>query len=71
LGLVLTGLAIGGAASVAFTKSMAGQLFDAPALDLVPLATAAIALGAAAFLATWLPAMRATQADPIEALRAE
>jgi ABC-type antimicrobial peptide transport system permease subunit len=71
LGLVLTGLVIGGAASVALTKSMSAQLFDAPALDIVPLAAAVIALGAAAFLATLLPALRATHADPIEALRAQ
>jgi len=71
LGLVLTGLVIGGAASIALTKSMSAQLFDAPALDIVPLAAATIALGAAAFLATLLPALRATHADPIEALRAQ
>jgi putative ABC transport system permease protein len=70
-GLVGTGLVIGVAVSLALTKSISGQLFDAPELDVVPLAAATLALAAAALLATWLPARRATRADPIEALRAQ
>lgn len=71
LSLVATGLVIGAAASVLLARSISGLLFDAPAFDVTPLAVATIALSAAALLATWLPAVRATRADPIEALRAQ
>ncbi|TAK17794.1 MAG: FtsX-like permease family protein, partial [Acidobacteria bacterium] len=70
LGLVAIGLAIGAVASVGLTRSISSLLFDAPAVDPVPMIAAVLVLIAAALLATWVPAVRATRADPIEALRA-
>ena len=69
--LVATGLVTGAVVSVASTRLISGLLFDAPGVDAIPLLAATIALALAAIVATWLPARRATRADPIEALRAQ
>ena len=69
--LVALGLITGVAVSLAGTRLISGLLFDAPRIDAVPLLAATISLALAAFVATWLPARRATRADPIEALRAQ
>ena len=69
--LVAGGLAIGIAVAIAGSRLIAGMLFNAPAIDLVSIVAAAAVLGLTALIATWLPARRATKADPIEALRAQ
>jgi putative ABC transport system permease protein len=69
--LVGAGLIAGSAVSLAGTRLISDLLFDAPALDIVPLAIATGVLGLTALIATWLPARRAMKADPIEALRAQ
>jgi ABC-type lipoprotein release transport system permease subunit len=47
------------------------MLYDVGALDPVAFTVAPLVLTAAAFVATWLPARRATKIDPMRALRAE
>jgi putative ABC transport system permease protein len=69
--LVAAGLAAGALAAVVCSRLIAGLLFEAPALDLVALSAAIGLLAVTAGLAVWLPARRATRANPIEALRAE
>ena len=67
--VVGVGLGLGGAA--ALSGLMRAILFDVSARDPLTFAGAPIILLAVAALATWLPARRAAQIDPVEALRAE
>jgi len=69
--LVLTGLVVGVAASVASTRFLRSQLFGVQAAD--PLAYAAVIalLGLVTLLACYIPARRAAGVDPIVALRQE
>ena len=69
--LVAGGLAIGIAIAIAGSRLIAGMLFNAPAIDVVSVVAAVAVLGLTTLIATWLPARRATKADPIEALRAQ
>jgi predicted permease len=72
-GLLLAGFgaAIGLAAAIALTRLMSALLFGVSALDVQSYALSAAVLIAAAALASYLPARRATTIDPIEALRSE
>jgi predicted permease len=69
--LVAMGLAAGIVVALACSRFIAGMLFNAPAIDVVSLLAAGGVLGLTTLIATWLPARRATKADPIEALRAQ
>jgi predicted permease len=72
-GLALAGLgaASGLAAAVALTRLMSALLFGVSALDVQSYVLSALVLIAAAALASYLPARRATSVDPVEALRSE
>lgn len=71
LRLVGSGLAFGLVASLGLTRVLGSQLYGVGWFDpLTSLASGAL-LVAAALLACWLPARRATRIDPVEALRAE
>ena len=71
--VVILGFLIGLPASLAGGKVLASQihLFGLRFYDPVALAAAVAALAAAAFLAAWLPALRASRVDPLTALRQE
>ena len=71
LRLALLGVGIGLAGAFAATRLMRGMLFGVAPADPATLAVVAAALLAAALLACWLPARRAAQVDPTEALRHE
>jgi predicted permease len=71
LQLALAGASAGLALAFAATRVLRGLLFQTEPLDPVSLGAAALVLVAAALVATWLPACRATRVDPIEALRAQ
>jgi putative ABC transport system permease protein len=58
-------------AAVALTRLMSSMLFDVSPLDPVTYGGVAIGLVAAALIASYLPAVRATTVDPMVALRAE
>ena len=66
-GGVLAGLAL----ALALTRFLRSLLFEVSATDPPTFALVACVLGAAALLATYLPARRATRLDPMIAIRAE
>jgi predicted permease len=69
--LAAIGVAIGLAAAAGLTRLMKTLLFETSPLDPLTYAGVAVVLAAAAALASYLPARRATTVDPVEALRAE
>jgi putative ABC transport system permease protein len=71
LGTVLIGIAIGLAGSLALTRTMESLLFGVTATDPLTFAAVVLLLTAAALLACYIPARRATDVDPMIALRCE
>ncbi|HEX4750226.1 MAG TPA: multidrug ABC transporter substrate-binding protein, partial [Bryobacteraceae bacterium] len=65
------GLGIGLVAAVALSRFMKSLLFGVSEMDPVTYIAVPIVLTTAAVVASYLPARRATQVDPIETLRAE
>jgi predicted permease len=72
-GLRLAGLgvAIGFVGALVLTRLMQGVLYGVTPYDPLTFAVVAIGLVAVAAFASWLPALRATRVDPLEAIRAE
>ncbi len=70
-GAILTsvGLALGLALAALLARLMRGILFDVSPFDPLVFGAASALLAAAALIACWLPARRATRIDPMEALR--
>jgi ABC-type antimicrobial peptide transport system permease subunit len=71
LALTGIGIAIGVAAAAAVTRALAGMLFGLTPLDPVTFIAASLMFAAVALLASYVPARRATQVDPLVALRCE
>jgi ABC-type antimicrobial peptide transport system permease subunit len=69
--LALIGVALGVAASLALTRVMKNLLFNVSATDPVTFALIASLLVGVAFIASYVPARRATKVDPLIALRSE
>jgi ABC-type antimicrobial peptide transport system permease subunit len=65
------GIACGLVVSIVSTRLMASLLFDTSPLDPVTFIAVSTGLIAAAALASYGPARRATQVNPAESLRAE
>jgi ABC-type antimicrobial peptide transport system permease subunit len=65
------GILIGLAGALALSRLITTLLFGVYPNDPVSFAAIALLLATVAFLATWLPARRATQVDPLAALRHE
>src|SRR5580658_1144808 len=72
-GLTLTaiGVACGLVAALALTRLMASLLFEISPLDPATYGTVSAMLVAAAMIASYVPAHRATMIEPVEALRVE
>lgn len=71
LRLTLVGVAIGTITAIALMRLMKTLLFGVSPLDPLTFVAVPVVLGAAAVLASYLPARRAAAIDPVEALRAE
>jgi ABC-type antimicrobial peptide transport system permease subunit len=71
LKMVLVGLGVGLLVAVALTRLMRGVLFGVSPLDPASLLTGALLLIVVGILACYLPARRASRADPNVALRCE
>lgn len=71
LGLALTGIATGLCAALFLTRFLSSRLFGLKPTDPLTLATAGLLLLAAAILAGWAPAQRASRIQPVQALRHE
>jgi putative ABC transport system permease protein len=69
--VVLLGIAIGVAGSLAVARTLQSLLFGISAFDLATFVAVIGVLATAALLACWHPARRATRVDPMVALRAE
>ncbi|HME88287.1 MAG TPA: ABC transporter permease [Chthoniobacterales bacterium] len=69
--MVITGVAIGLLLAIATGRIVSGILYEVRPLDPFAFTVAPLVLAGAALIATWLPARRATQVDPIQALRTE
>ncbi|MEM7417985.1 MAG: ABC transporter permease [Gemmatimonadota bacterium] len=67
--LSLLGLALGSIGAVAMGRALGGILFETEPADPLALGFAGLLLGAVALVATWWPAARAAQLDPLETLR--
>jgi ABC-type antimicrobial peptide transport system permease subunit len=69
--LALIGVACGLGGAVALTRVLGSLLFQVNALDPLTYITVSFGLIGAAVMASYIPALRARSADPVEALRAE
>jgi putative ABC transport system permease protein len=69
--LALAGVAIGVVAALGLMRLLGSFLFGVSAWDPLVFTTVPVLLSVVAFFAVWLPAMRATRVDPINALRSE
>jgi len=69
--LVSTGMLAGMAAALGGTRLLVSVLYGVGATDLLTYGGVLLLLGGAAFLASYLPARRATKVDPMVALRYE
>jgi putative ABC transport system permease protein len=69
--LVLVGLAIGVAVSIASTRLLRSQLFGVEPADPISYVAVAGLLAFVAFVACYIPARRAANVDPLVALRQE
>jgi len=69
--LVAAGLMIGVAGSIAVSRFLEGLLFEVAAFDPLTVSAVALVMGTVGIAAAWIPAMRASTVEPVEALRYE
>jgi putative ABC transport system permease protein len=69
--LAVAGIAVGIIGAFALTRLMASLLFNVSAVDIATFSTVPLILATVALIATYVPAWRATQVDPMMVLREE
>jgi ABC-type antimicrobial peptide transport system permease subunit len=69
--LTLVGVVVGIGAAFGLTKLVASLLFGVKQWDPAVFVTVPVVLSAVALFAVWLPALRASKLNPMEALRTE
>ena len=69
--LIAIGLALGIVAAIALGRLLESQIVDVSPADPAVFGSAVLGLTAAALVASWLPAQRASRIDPMRALREE
>jgi len=69
--MALAGLIVGGALAIPLSSLLNGVLFGVQPIDLPTIGGAAVLLLGVALVAAWIPAKRATDVDPMTALRSE
>ena len=69
----MTAIALGGLAGAvlafAFTRVLATMLYEVEPTDPTTFAAVMVVLGAAGWLASFIPALRSTRVDPMETMR--
>ena len=70
-GLAGAGVLLGVLASLLLTRLMASLLYGVDPVDPPTLAAVSVTLAVVALAASWVPAVRASRVDPVQALRAE
>ena len=71
LRLALVGVVVGLVFAFGFARLIAGLLYGVPTWDPVVYVIAPVVLTLVALVAAWIPARRASQVSPIDALRCE
>lgn len=71
LKLVAIGAVVGLGLSALLAQGMSRLLYGVPSMDVVTFGGVAVLIGAVSFLASWIPARRATRVSPVTALRSE
>jgi ABC-type antimicrobial peptide transport system permease subunit len=71
IAIIGIGVAIGITGAIGAGRLLSSLLFGVPPYDALILTIAAVSLGASGFLASWLPARRASRVDPMISLRAD
>jgi putative ABC transport system permease protein len=69
--LAAIGLAIGTCGAIALTRLMASMVYGVSTTDPLTFAVGILLVTAVALAASWVPALRAGRADPMEVLRGE
>jgi ABC-type antimicrobial peptide transport system permease subunit len=69
--VLLVGIVLGTAAAYGATRALSSLLFGVEAFDLTTYLGVSVLMVLVGFLASWVPARRASRVDPMEALRME